>query len=334
MRGAGMDCRVCEPTSEALYMTWYGSGGKIRKALYMMISLFNRCWQVFVISRRYRVVFVQRELLPVGPPILEWFLHRAGKKIIYDFDDAVFLRPPYVAPGLGSRLHCYGKVKSIMRWSSAVLAGNAYLAEYAGGYNRNVRIVPTIPGPEDNVPTEESGGRMVVGWSGTAGNLVHLESISDALALLKERFENLDIQIISDGCFEDPRFDSINLRWTLDSEAMLMSRFTVGMAPLLDVPYSRGKCGFKILRYMKAGVPVACSPVGVHTEIIRDGENGYLCRDINEWVEKVSRLLTDAGLRERFRTEGYRTVEEDFPFDRYASEMEAAIESLLPECEG
>jgi glycosyltransferase involved in cell wall biosynthesis len=334
MRDAGIDCRVCAPSSEALFIRWYGSGGKVGKAFYLMISLFNRCCQVFLLARGYRVVFVQRELFPVGPPLLEWILHKTGKKIIYDFDDAVFLRPPYITSGFMSWLHYYGKAEKIIRWSSTVIAGNGYLAAYARRYNGDVRIIPTVPGPQNQLPPRDCGDRLVVGWSGTAGNLVHLRSVSDALALLKERFANLEIQVISDGRFSDPRFETINREWRMDSEQELIRRFTVGIAPLLDVPYSRGKCGFKILSYMKAGVPVVCSSAGVHAEIIRDGENGYLCSDIGEWVEKTSRLLMDEDLRERFRTEGYRTLEKDYSFDRYSGEIEAAIVNLLWGCEG
>jgi glycosyltransferase involved in cell wall biosynthesis len=333
MRSAGLDIRVCPPSSESLFIRWYRSGGSMERALYLLTSLFNRCYQVLVLSRGYRIVFVQRELLSIGPPVLEWILHRMGKKIIYDFDDAVFLRPPYVPPGFRSWLHAYGKAEKIIRWSSTVIAGNAYLAAYARQYCRDVRIVPTVPGPRDGAPSHDLDDRMVVGWTGTAGNLVHLKSVSDALALLKQRFTGLELQVISDGHFSDPRFDTINSDWRKDSEHEIMSRFTIGIAPLLDVPYSKGKCGFKVLRYMQAGVPVVCSSVGVHPEIIRDGENGYLCGDMAEWVEKISRLLTDADLRSRFRTEGYRTLEVEYSFERCAREIESALDELVRECE-
>lgn len=330
IKNAGIAYKVCPPSSETLFNGWYRSKKRLKKALYLLVSLVTRWYQVLWLSRRYRVVFIQRELFPVGPPILEWVLHRSGKKILYDFDDAVFLKPPYVSSGLRAWIHCYAKVERILGWSSVVIAGNRFLADYARRYSKNVHIIPTVP---DRVEVARVGGeeRLVIGWSGTAGNLVHLRSVSDALAELKRQFADLEIRVVSDGHFSDPRFDTINHEWRMDVEAALMSRFTIGIAPLLDTPYSKGKCGFKVLRYMAAGVPVVCSSVGVHNEMIRDGENGYLCRNHAEWVEKTSRLLKDRQLRDRFRTEGFRTLESNYSFDECAERFAEIVEDLVRE---
>jgi glycosyltransferase involved in cell wall biosynthesis len=283
---------------------------------------------------RYDAFFVYREAYPFGPALFEALLsHSAGRPLIYDFDDAIFLSNTSEANRFAAALKYPRKVASIIRRSALVLAGNEYLAGYARGHNRNVAVLPTCvdttvfaprttPAPADATP--------VIGWIGTPSTAQYLKSLAAPLRRLAAtdpfvlRLSGSVEPILIDGV------TTVDEPWRVDREVSLFNTCDIGVYPLTDDEWARGKCGFKAIQFMACGVPVVAAAVGVNREIIRDGVNGFLASSDEEWTAKLKRLVADADLRRRIGEAGRRTIEE-----RYSLAVNAPrLASLLSEVAG
>lgn len=257
------------------------------------------------LALQHDVVFLQRELLSTGPPVLERMLHRLNRVIVFDFDDAIWLSS-------ASALH---RVREILALSHLVIAGNAYLAEFAARHNRNVTVLPTSINADIYVPrtAPPAGDALTVGWIGTPGNFEHLELVLDPLRKILARNRHVRFKVVSREPFLAPAtVPTLFEPWERAREVRAVQGFDIGIMPLRDTPFTRGKCGGKALVCMSCGVPVVASPVGVNGEIIRDGGNGLLARTSGEWLEKLSSLIGDAGLRARLGSEGRRSIERGY----------------------
>jgi glycosyltransferase involved in cell wall biosynthesis len=279
--------------------------------------------------RRYDAVYVLREMALLGPPLFERALARSGVPFIFDFDDAVFV--PYVSPANGylSYLKFPGKTRTICRLAAHVMAGNAYLADYARQVNDRVTVVPTTIDTEKYAVEErEANDPPVVGWSGSYSTAQHLDTLRGALRRLA-RTERFRLRVIGAPGYSLDGVDVEAMPWRPETEVADLRRIDVGMMPLPNEPWSRGKCGLKALQYMALGIPTVCSPVGVNSEIITDGVNGHLAATEDEWVEKLSRLLRSAELRRRLGRAGRATVEERYSAEGQAPRVFQIIESVV-----
>jgi len=218
---------------------------------------------------------------------------------------------PYVSPSNGylSYLKFPAKTKTICRLATHVMAGNPYLADYAKQTNQNVSIVPTTIDTEKySVLPRERNPVPVIGWSGSFSTVQHLDSLAGALRRLA-RTENFRLVVIGTPVYKLDGVDVEALPWRSATEVSDLRQIDIGIMPLPDESWSRGKCGLKALQYMALGIPTVCSPVGVNSEIIQDGVNGFLAGTEDEWVAKLTQLLHDEKLRARLGAAGRATVE-------------------------
>ena len=269
--------------------------------------------------QKWDAIFLHRELLPIGPPMLERWLAQIGIPIIYDFDDAIFFPDVSDANRKFAWLKWSGKVGTICRFSAHVVVGNSYLESYARRHTDRVTVIPTSIDTELYVPktTAELHEVPTIGWSGSLTTIKHLRGVEAALKQL-QRVCPFHLRVLGDAAFSIDGLSVESRAWSASSELQELVDFDIGIMPLPDEPWARGKCGLKALQYMALGIPTVASPVGVNREIIADGENGFLASSQSEWVEKLSRLLRDAALRRQFSREGRRVVEE-----RYAAKTQA-----------
>jgi len=287
-----------------------------------------------IMSReRYDAFFVYREAYPFGPPLFETLLaHAQGRPVIYDFDDAIFLSNTSEANSFASALKYPQKVASIIRRSALVLAGNEYLAGYARQYNSNVTVLPTCVDTGGFAPRRTpraASAPLVVGWIGTPTTAAYLEALGPTLTRLAAAHP-LTLRVSGSGrpmSFEGVR--TTNEPWSLDREVELFNTCDIGVYPLTDDEWAKGKCGFKAIQFMACGVPVVAAAVGVNREIIQDGVNGLLASNEREWHDKLSRLLGDAQLRHRLGAAGRKTIEQRYSLAVNAPKLTALLRDVV-----
>lgn len=328
LRERGVEVTFKPFESKALNTILYKQGHMAQKLRLVGEALKRRAGDVRS-ARGYDAVYVLREAALLGPPVFERWLARTGVPYVFDFDDAVFLQ--YVSPSNGylSYLKFSGKTRSICRMAAHVMAGNQYLADYAGAVNDRVTIIPTTIDTEKyRVKPRADNDVPVVGWSGSFSTAVHLATVKSALRKLAER-ERFRLRVIGAPDFKIEGVDVEAMPWRAATELEDLRPFDIGIMPLPDDQWSRGKCGLKALQYMALGVPTVCSPVGVNSEIIRDGQNGLLASTDDEWVEKLSGLLRSKEERARLGRAGRETVEARYSAAVQAPRVYEVFESVV-----
>ena len=250
-----------------------------------------------------------------------------------DFDDAIFLPSVSDANRLIAAFKQPQKVASIVRHSDHVIVGNDYLASYARRFNDAVTMIPTSVDTQQFVPARrpqagDSARLPVLGWIGSPTTGTYIRSLANVLRRVREQHpfvlrvsgvgEQLDV----------PGVAVQNERWELGREVELFNTCDVGVYPLADDEWSRGKCGFKAIEFMSCGVPVVAAAVGVNRDIIQDGVNGFLASSEDQWVDKIGRLLADAALRQRFADAGRLTVEAGYSLRVNAPKLAATLRGV------
>lgn len=292
---------------------FYAPGNLGRKSMIFVKSMQRR-WMHARRARKYDLIFIQREAFMTGAVIFERAFKRSGVPIIYDFDDAIWNMD--ISNG-NRHLHWLkkpGKTAELIAMADLVVAGNQYLADYASHHNAKVEVIPTTIDTDiyPVMPVRRQGPVNIV-WTGSATTIRHLATAMPVLKELKQRFGNrIGFTVIGDPSFREPGLGIQGQAWRSETEATDLSVGDIGIMPLPDDEWARGKCGLKGLQYMALGIPTLMSPVGVNSEIIQHGENGFLPRSTEEWVEQVSRLVEDADLRARLGAAARRTVEERY----------------------
>ncbi len=287
---------------------FYGIGNYFGKLRILIKSIFRRLKEIRD-AKKYDLVFVQRECFMLGTA---WFECRMAKKtkLIYDFDDAIWLHAVSEGNKTLSFLKDPSKTQRIIKCAHMVFAGNAYLADFARQFNNNVKIIPTTVDTDkfqkQDYPKDD---RICIGWSGSFSTIPHFESALEALKIIKNKYGNkVYFKVIGDPKYKNSELDVQGIPWTAEDEVWQLSEIDIGLMPLPDDEWTKGKCGLKGLTYMALGIPTIMSPVGVNASIIQDAENGFLAAASNEWVEKISQLIEHPDLRTKIGQKGKETV--------------------------
>ncbi len=333
LRAAGWQLRFRPPAPTALARVLNPRRGPLRvpaKLLYLAIVALVRIAQILA-ARRADAVVVQRELLSLGPPVLERWLARLNPRLIYDVDDALDLTPPQLRP-LGGGLRDAGKIRRIAAMSRGVVASTAILAARLQDVPVPVHVIPT---PVDlarfPAPTPEPGGPLRLGWFGTGGNLRHLAEILPALRRVQEQ-TGCELLVVSEWDFAGAGLRVLNRRWSLEEEVALLLSCHAGLMPLADNPYTQAKAGFKILQHWAAARPVVVSPVGFNAQLVAEGETGLLATSEDDWVAALLRLAGDAPLRRRMGLAGRARLEREFSLAVCARRWVDLLEELACGC--
>ena len=295
------------------WKTLYSESGIVQKALVILWG-FLRLAVAMARIPAYKYVYIYREAAPLGPPIFEWFIAKVlRKRIIYDFDDAIWIPTSSDFNRSAARFRNFTKIGKICRWSYRVSVGNAFLAAYASKFNNQVVIIPTVvnTATHHNLMQTHKPGEVAVGWTGSFSTLKFLDRIIPVLQEMQNDFP-FTFFVIAD---KDPKLPLKNYRfipWSRDTEVKDLLNFHIGLMPLLDDDLSKGKCGFKAIQYMSLGIPALVSPVGVNSDIVDQGENGFLC-DTNEELKNALRtLLSSPELRARQGVAARKKIEEKY----------------------
>jgi len=285
----------------------YKDGPQLTK-FYFLILGFVRRMALLISVHDKDFVFIHREATPVGPPFIEFIIARIfRKKIIYDFDDAIWLPNTSSQNKLVAKFRWQGKVRHICSWSWKVSCGNDFLADFAKKYNASVVVNPTTIDTQYHIPQKHSNKKLVIGWTGTHSTSKYLRTIAVALDKLAEKHDFV-LHIISN---QKPVFDLGTytfVKWSRDNEIEKLNKFDIGIMPLQDSIWEQGKCGFKALQYMALEIPAIASNVGVNRRIIDHCINGYLCKTEEDWMKYLSLLIESGALRKKVGIEGRKKV--------------------------
>ena len=268
-------------------------------------------------SRSADFTIMNRELVSTLKTLESW----VGHPCALDVDDAIWLTQRF------------GSIAKIANMVDTVFAGNQFVADWFSDYCNDIVIVPTAVDVNRFIPDRShKKEQFTVGWSGTSGNLSTLEVIWPALTIVAQRYDELVVRIVSN---EPPRVPGVLrdrvefIPWTRENEVRTIQEMDVGLMPLVDNDWSRGKCSYKMLLYMACGVPVVVSPVGMNNDVLSLGEVGFGPRTKDEWVDAISSFASDAGLCHRYGDVGRKTVVSHYSVRVVAEILSCAIRRVV-----
>ncbi|MBI4946344.1 MAG: glycosyltransferase family 4 protein [Bacteroidetes bacterium] len=327
----GFECHLSPLLDEKDDRRFYSEGNFFGKISVVVKSFFRR-WKDMGKAKNYDIIFIQREAFMTGSIFFEKKLKAIGKKVVFDFDDAIWL------PNISESNKKYEWLKNPLKTdqlisiSDLVIAGNAFLADYAKKFNGNVRMIPTTIDTDYHirrvrVKKDES---ICIGWTGSHTTIQHFEHAVPVLKKLKKNFGNkIYFKVIGDPAYENKELGLKGVSWKLTSEIEDLSEFDIGIMPLPDDEWAKGKCGLKGLQYMALEIPTVISPVGVNREIISEGVNGFLAQNEEEWIEKISLLIENPELRKKIGRDARKTVEERYSVNSQKEKYLSCLKDLL-----
>jgi glycosyltransferase involved in cell wall biosynthesis len=283
---------------------------------------------------RHDVLWIEKEAFPWIPRAFESTLLNRVPYIL-DFDDAWFHRYDMHANPLVRRL-LGRKIDALMRNSAAVVAGNDYLAQRACTAGAAcVHVIPSVVDLTRYVQTLDSSARgpaadkAIVGWIGTPMTVRYLGELREVLEEVTKN-GGVELHIVGAGVPDElAGLPVVSIPWNEATEVEEISKFSLGIMPLKATPWELGKCGFKLLQVMAAGLPVVASAVGVNAQIVRHGVNGFLASNAEEWCAAIATLCADRALREKMGREARKTVEENYSLDAVIDSLASLLEGVL-----
>ena len=331
LRANDFDCELSFLINEEDDGFFYRPGHLIKKFLFTLKSAVKRLKDVMR-ADEFDIVFVQREAFMTGSTFFEKRLARSKAKLVYDFDDSIWLMDTSAANKKWEWMKSTKKTAEIISVSSLVFAGNQYLFEYAKKFNNNVKIIPTTIDTTVFKRKQEykNVDKICIGWSGSITTIKHFEEASVILKKIKQKYgDTVYFKVMGDNTYKNKELNIKGITWSSDTEAEVISSCDIGILPLPDDQWVKGKCGLKGLSYMALEVPTIMSAIGVNTEIIKDGENGFLANTEEEWINKISMLVESFELRKKLGFNGRKTVIESYSTESQKNNYLHSFNELL-----
>ncbi|MFP4664752.1 MAG: glycosyltransferase family 4 protein [Bacteroidales bacterium] len=325
----GWDITYSNIISEKDDAVFYASGRYFGKFRIMMKSWLHRLRDLQR-ANRYDAIFIYREAFMLGSTFFEKRLSKKKPPLIFDFDDAIWLNDTSIGNQNLSWIKKPEKTAKICRYATVVTTGNDYLANYARQFNDNVRVFPTVINTHYHQPSDISSNKKIcIGWTGTEPTLKHFNTALPVLKQLYKKYGNkISFRLIVNFSYECPELPIEVIQWNKSTEIQDLSDINIGIMPLPDNEWTRGKCGFKGLQYMALEIPTIMSPVGVNSDIIQDGENGFLAGKDEEWFNKLSQLIESEELRTKLGKTGRETVKKHYSRQAWQQDFLNFMESM------
>lgn len=327
----GFFCEVSPLLSSSEARLLYNQGYYIKKGLLLNRSYTQRKKDLKRI-RDFDFVYISRESLMTGSYFFEKNLASLGIPFIYDFDDAIWNIDVSPANKRFRWLKDPSKTSEIIKLATLVVAGNEYLAKYARQYNMNTVIIPTTvdTGKFVRINRGNENGNVTIGWSGSKTTIAHYKTIIPVLKIISEKYgDKIKFKVIGDDSYFNKHPEITGEKWSPEDEVIKMNEIDIGIMPLPDNEWTKGKCGLKGLTYMACEIPSVFSPVGVNCDIIKHGVNGFLAGSNDEWIKVLSMLIESPELREKTGKAGRQTVVEKYSVEANKHKYLESFESVL-----
>ena len=324
--------RQCAFWSEKSNQILYSQGKLFQKSIGLLLGIVSRLTHL-VHCMSADIIFVHREIVPIGSTLFERFLSKTfDKKIIFDFDDAIWnLDTSDENKGL-EWLKSSTKVGKIIGLSSTIITGNSYLSRYAKQFNSSISIIPTTIDTSYHIPISKANSNrpICIGWTGSKTTVKHFEMIVPILREIKNKYKSqIYFKLIGDENYTNSALELLGTKWALKSEIEDLQEIDIGIMPLPDDEWSKGKCGFKGLQYMALEIPTIMSPVEVNIEIVNHNINGFLAHSDNDWIDHLSALIENKELRNRIGKEGRKTVISKFSVESQKENYLSIFNNLI-----
>lgn len=315
--------------SPSAYKILYEKGRHFKKLYYFILGSFSRLFDTLSLFH-YDVIIIHREAYPIGGAFFENAVSFFKKPVIFDFDDAIFLPASSHHNNFIEKFKRPNKIASIIRKSEYVIAGNEYLADFARRYNRCVYVIPTCINTDKYLFHKKNyEDEITIGWVGSITTLGFLDSMRNVFIRLSDKYNHLKFKIIGGVFSVNGLRNIISKPWIEEDEENELKSLDIGIMPMPDNEWTKGKCGFKAILYMSMGIPCVCANVGANKEIISEGENGFLADSEDDWVKKLSSLIESPDLRQKIAVAGRKTVEEKFSLKANAPKFVGAVQAVF-----
>ena len=319
LQQAGIQCIIIpmtNATKKSKFRTWGLIKRKLNSVIkYLKIALFSIVCDV---------VFIQKVLLPIW---IQNLIRALNKNIIFEFDDAIWTsHQTSIHPNNALRRLLLSHIISISKF---VFLENNYTKEFTMQFNKNILM---ITGPIDckrYFPKRgEKNKNIVIGWIGSPPNTLYLKPVFSVFKRINKNYPDVVIELIGASNLKIEGVNLVIKEWNFDTEVENLHDFDIGIMPLPDDEWSRGKGGYKLLQYMAIGIPCIASPVGINSTLIREGINGYLASSEDEWFEKLEILIKNRILRRSMGVNGRKLIEEKYSLKVSAPKLIKLIKEI------
>lgn len=317
----------CHPLLGNDYVRSLASGERVAPGP-ILASYFKRMSQL-IKGPDCDVIWVYAEAFPYLPAACERLLFRSRKPVVYDFDDAFYVTYDHHPNGWVRRM-LSGKLEPLIAGAAAVCAGNHHLLDYARRLNPNCMLMPTVVDTTVYSPlTRRAGSSPVIGWIGSPSTWDEVRPLLPVISAIC-RDQGVRFRVVGAGVVaESDRFEGMELvEWTEASEVAELQQFDIGIMPLRDMPFQRGKSGYKLVQYMACGLPVVASPVGENRLLVKEGANGFLASSLQDWRDVLAQLVLDPSLRLSLGHEGRKKAEQEYSLQVHAPRLVELFRSL------
>lgn len=273
----------------------------------------------------YDCLFLQRKRFSGAMLSL---VRKRARKIVYDFDDSVMYRNSTAgSPYSKTRMRHFG---DMVKASDHVIAGNHFLMEQTLPFNTNVTVIPTALNAARYIPKDygQAKERVTLGWIGDHGSIHYMEKMKPVFEEIGKRHPDAELSIVCDIFIDCENIPVIKKTWSQETEIADLRDMDIGLMPLMNDPWSEGKCGLKILQYFGVAVPAICTPVGMNRDVVKDGLNGFYANSPEDWIEKISVLIKDAPLRKEMGARGRDIVMKGYTIEACAPRFTDIIRNV------
>jgi glycosyltransferase involved in cell wall biosynthesis len=326
----GVQYRVQSFMSPAMYQLSFSKGQSLRK-LWATGKAMLRRLAVLAGHGRYDILYMQRELLPFGPPLIERWLRWRGATLVFDYDDALFIHKPSRYNSLATLLRSPDKVRQLFSIAHCVIAGNDWLRDEAvksGAWAETVEVAEDTVRIKPHSP-HTNDRPITIGWLGSTSTVKYLRLIEPVLQKIHQNYPDVQFSLMGGGEFIMPGVPWRIEAWSLEAELAALKTYDIGLMPLPDEEWAQGKSGGKARTYMAAGVVAVCEGIGYNLALIDHGITGYLCRGEADWYATIAHLIENPQARQQAATAARRVVEERFTLGGQAGKLHAIFRNVL-----